>query len=258
MTYLRVTYKNGQVSSQIIAAKTRVSYVKVPTIPRLELMSSLLLVRLVHRIYSALTRRFPISKVLCLTDSAITLAWIQNETKQYKQFVQNRVREVRDLTKTDMWYHLSEKENIADLPSKGSLPKELSTKRGSWINGPSWFSQEISTWPISKDINRFTNKEEEKFINTEMQTSVSTIAATEKKSTTSVENVIDPYRYSTFRKILTVTAACLRFVNSCHGKRQKMSREISAEELNTAKKLWICNLQKIFSSSVEFNKTKSR
>ena len=168
MTYLRVTYKNGQLSSQIIAVKIRVSPVKVLTIPRLELMSSLLLARLVHSVYSVLNRRFPISKVLCLTDSAITLAWIQNEKKQYKQFVQNRVTEVRELTKMDMWYHLPGKENIADLPSRGCLPEELSSKRSNWINGPSWLTQEISTWPISKDINRFTNKEEEEFIKTEM------------------------------------------------------------------------------------------
>ena len=45
-------------------------------------------------------------------------------------------------------------------------------------------------------------------------------------------------------------------VSNCHGKRQKMSAEISSEELNTAKKLWICDLQKKFSLSVEFNKTK--
>ena len=69
VTYLRVTYKSGQVSSQIIAAKTRVSLVKVLTIPRLELMSSLLLARLIHSMYSALTRRFPISKVLCIKSS---------------------------------------------------------------------------------------------------------------------------------------------------------------------------------------------
>ena len=128
MTYLRVTYKNGQVSSQIIAAKTRVSTVKVLTILQLELMSRLLLARLIHSLYSPLTR-FPISKVLCLTDSVITLAWIQNEKKQYKQFEQNRVREVRELTKTDMWYHLPGKENIADLLSRECLPEELSSKR---------------------------------------------------------------------------------------------------------------------------------
>ena len=117
--------------------------------------------------------------------------------------------------------------------------------------------QEISTWPISKDINRFTNKEEEEFIKTEMRTSaVSTIVATEKKSTISVENVIDPYRYSTLEKILSVTATCLRFTNNCHQKRQKISGEISAEELNKAKKLWICNLHKTFSSSIKFNKTR--
>ena len=128
MTYLRVTYKNGQVSSQIIAAKTRVSTVKVLTILQLELMSRLLLARLIHSLYSPLTR-FPISKVLCLTDSVITLAWIQNEKKQYKQFEQNRVREVRELTKTDMWYHLPGKENIADLLSRECVPEELSSKR---------------------------------------------------------------------------------------------------------------------------------
>ena len=158
-----------------------------------------------------------------------------------------------------MWYHLPGKENITDLPSRGCLPEELSSRRRNRVNGPSWLTQEILTWPISKDIYRFTNKEEEEFINTEMQlsiVSVSSIIATEKKSTISVENVIDPYRYSTLEKILSVTATSLQFINNFHRKRQKMSGEISAEELNTVKKLWICDLQKAFSSSVEFNKTK--
>ena len=39
--HLRVTYKNGKISLQIITVKTRVSPVKVLTIPRLELMSTL-------------------------------------------------------------------------------------------------------------------------------------------------------------------------------------------------------------------------
>ena len=117
MKYLRVTYKNGQVSSQIIAAaKTRVSPVKVITIPRLELMSSLLLVRLVHSVYSALTRRFLILKFLCLTDSAITLTWIQNEKKRYKQFVQNCVRElggyVRDMCQEKKILQLCHRQDV--------------------------------------------------------------------------------------------------------------------------------------------------
>ena len=29
--------------------------------------------------------------------------WIQDEEKLFNQFVLNRVREVRELTKTDMW-----------------------------------------------------------------------------------------------------------------------------------------------------------
>ena len=247
VTYLRVTYQNGQVSSQIIAAKTRVSPVKVLTIPRLELMSSLLLARLVHSVCSALTN------VLCLIDSAITLAWIQNEKKQYKQLVQNRVRVERELTKMDMWYHLLGKDNIADLLSRRSLPEELPSKRSNWINGPSWLSQETSLWPIFKGINRFANKEEEKFIKTEMQTStVSIIIATVKKSTISVENVIDPYRYSTLEKILSVIATCLQLSS-------KMSKDVRknfSRRIEYSKELRICDLQKNFSSSVKFNKTK--
>ena len=177
--------------------------------------------------------------------------------KQYKEFVQNRVAEARELTKTDMCYHLPGKGNIADLPLSGCLPEELTSKRSNWINGPSWLTQEISTSRISKDISRYTNKEEKEFIKTEMQTSaVSTIIATEKKSMILVENVIDPYQYSTLEKILIVTATCLLFTNNYHQKHQKISGEISAEELKKAKRLCVCNLQKMFSLSVEFNKTR--
>ena len=53
-----------------------------------------MLSRLVRSVSSASTRRFAMSKVPCLIESAKTLAWIQNEKKQYKQFIQNRVRNV--------------------------------------------------------------------------------------------------------------------------------------------------------------------
>ena len=89
------------------------------------------------------------------------------------------------------------------------MPEELSSKRSNWINGPSCLTQEMSTWLISKDINRFTAKEEE-LIKTEMRTLVvSTIIAMIKKLTLSVESVIDPYQYSALEKILSVTATCL-------------------------------------------------
>ena len=140
--------------------------------------------------------------------------------------MQNRVREVRELTKTDMWYHLPGKEIIADLTSRECLPEELSSKRSNLINGPSWLSQEISTWPISKDINRFTNKEEEEFIKTEMRTlAVLTIKTIEKKLTISVENVIDPYWYSTLEKIwvsqqlvFNLWTIVIKNVKRCHEK----------------------------------------
>ena len=114
--------------------------------------------------------------------------------KHYKQPVQNQFTEVRELTKTDMWYHLLGNKTIADLSRRECLSEELSSKSSNWINHSCWLTQEISTWAISKNINRFTNKEEEKFIKTEMRTTpVSAIILTQKMSTISAENVTEPY-----------------------------------------------------------------
>ena len=61
------------------------------------------------------------------------LAWIQNEKKRYKQFIQNCVKEFKDFTQTDMLYHFPGKENIADLTSRGCLSCHQSGKVGSMV-----------------------------------------------------------------------------------------------------------------------------
>lgn len=50
----------------------------------------------------------------------------------WKQFVQNRVSEIRELLPTS-----PESSNPADIPSRGLTPIELSTN-GMWHCGPDW------------------------------------------------------------------------------------------------------------------------
>ena len=88
VVYFRVKYagENENVRTNFIAAKTRIAPVKKQSIPRLELLGAVILARLMNRvekIFDGLT------KFLCLTDSVVTLYWIQNVTKTYKQYVES-------------------------------------------------------------------------------------------------------------------------------------------------------------------------
>ena len=102
-----------------IAAKTRVSPLKEQTIPRLELLSALLLSRLLTSVTQSLECELQLSPARCFTDSTVALCWIKGTDKSWKPFVQNRVDEIRKLTPPESWKHCSGKGNPADLPSRG-------------------------------------------------------------------------------------------------------------------------------------------
>ena len=51
--YLRVTYKTGQISSRLIASKSKVTPIKQQSIPRLELLGACLMVKLVENVHDS-------------------------------------------------------------------------------------------------------------------------------------------------------------------------------------------------------------
>lgn len=81
-------------SVRFVAAKTRVAPLKEQTIPRLKLLSALLLARLITNIAESLEDELPLSPPICSTDSTVALCWINGT---WKPFVQNRVCEIRKL-----------------------------------------------------------------------------------------------------------------------------------------------------------------
>ena len=67
--------------AHFVASKTRVSPLTKQTIPWLELLSCLLLARLITHVKAVLTTVIKIQLGLCLTDSKVALFWIRGKTK---------------------------------------------------------------------------------------------------------------------------------------------------------------------------------
>ena len=106
------------------------------TIPRLELFSALILNRLISHIRSVLEEFIPISQVRRWSDSEVALYWIRGEGREWKQFVQNRICEIRSLVPPNAWSHCSSKDNPADIASRGTSPAILA--ESTWVSGPYW------------------------------------------------------------------------------------------------------------------------
>ena len=132
--YLWIETENG-VLRKFVVAKTRVAPLKKQSIPRLELLSALLLARLMDTVRSSLTPELSISSYHCFTDSKVALCWIRNVEKAWKPFIQNRVSEIRNLLPVECWRHVPGLKNPADIPSRGATPLELLVNK-LWRDGP--------------------------------------------------------------------------------------------------------------------------
>ena len=94
VVYLQIKTTTGNII-RFVASKTRVTPLRKHTIPRLELLSALLLSRLMVSITNSLESILTLSEPTFYTDSKVAFYWILGTSKEWKQFVQNRVTEIR-------------------------------------------------------------------------------------------------------------------------------------------------------------------
>ena len=94
----------------LLTSKTGVAPLTKQSIPRLELLSGVILARLASSVKKALQAQVQIDKTYLWLHSRTTIYWIK-EAKEWKQFVQNLVTEILTLTEESMWNHCPGTEN---------------------------------------------------------------------------------------------------------------------------------------------------
>ena len=105
-----------KIQCSLLASKTRVSPLKPVSIPRLELMASILGLRLSKFVSEELSLK--ISNCTFWSDLKNVLFWINSDAQKYQHFVAYRIGEILEESKTSEWRWVPTRENVADEGTK--------------------------------------------------------------------------------------------------------------------------------------------
>ncbi|GFT01315.1 bel12-ag transposon polyprotein [Nephila pilipes] len=106
--FLRSESSRGSVTVQLLQARSRIAPMKTITFPHLELMTTVIGARL---------------------------------------FSSMKISEIRKLTTSEDWLHISTDQNPVDILSRGCGPKQL--QKCKWWQGPAWLQNPKEQWPKS-------------------------------------------------------------------------------------------------------------
>lgn len=220
--------------SSFVLAKTRVAPAnKELTLPQLELMAALTAARLA----SYLQKQLQISNTTFWSDSQIVLHWLLS-TKPLKQFINNRVKEIKTLTSTKDWKYCPTSDNPADLLTRGVSASHLESSL--WQHGPPWLfnKSQWPSWSTNFNIDILHLQVEESLPSESSANAASPSTAIQP----GLHHIINLSNYSTLSKLLRITALVTRFIKRLR-KQETPSGPITTTELDDSKTSWVKNRQ---------------
>lgn len=237
--YLKVISSSGDVTISLLAGKSRVAPLAPLTVPRLELAAALLLSRLTSFVRAHLDRgTIP---CFCWTDSTIVLTWILAHPSRWNTFVANRVLAIQTTLPDAVWRHVPTTSNPADCASRGLHGDDL-LQHPLWWKGPPWLRSPQELWPQAPVSCHDDPLEERKAASHHVAKAISTWDLSEK--------------YSSWVKLVRITAYVLRFINACrrpriHDPGKSEGATLSSADFDTAKTFWIKHIQtSLFSEEI--------
>nr|XP_042896043.1 uncharacterized protein LOC122268974 [Parasteatoda tepidariorum] len=216
-----VTSHNNQSSIHLVCSRNRLAPIKKVSLPRLELLAAVIGTRLLK--YFCNETGLSPSTATLWSDSEVTLGWIRGNPNRWKTFVCNRVTEIISYTDPSQWRHCPGQDNPEDKLSRG-VPTSTLKDLNIWWNGPTWRTEPTESWPDSKADYSHNLKVKK---NKEIQTF----------HVTAFQPIIDAKDYSSYFRLLRVTAWILRFNSNCRSQGKKV-REFDTAEIYDARNYW--------------------
>ena len=183
-------------------------------------------------------------KVIFLSDSSIVIAWIRSQAREFKPFVSARIAEIQSKSEPCQWRHISGELNVADDVSRGIPAHELT---GRWKHGPDFLQLPEEQWP--NESLPITDQRKEDQAERRKSRAVLQVDQHER------EEVIISKNFSSWRRLLRITAYVVRFIKNLRAARKLKRLEnpnvtdqlelgpLSPKELEDAEVHWIKEAQ---------------
>ncbi|XP_077996706.1 uncharacterized protein LOC144450013 [Glandiceps talaboti] len=237
--YGAAVYLCNKDHASLIMSKTRVAPLKEMTLPRLELMATLIGSRLIKFVYNALKDKVNIARRVLWSDSQIVIHWIQGK-KKLPVFVNNHVREINEFPCEIKYCPTAD--NPADLVTRGISTQALQNSSLFW-SGPIWLRN--GDWPVCELFDSAINHvsvSDNDLTDTTIDHDTSPTTTTQ---SIGIQRIINIDRFGSLPKLLRVTAHVLRFI--ARMKRDdspKTGQQPDAEEIQQAEHKWIQDIQR--------------
>lgn len=235
--YVCITDATEKVQCYLVTSKSRVAPSRTLTIPRLELAAAELLSRLMQHTIGICEFHHP--DVFLWSDSEIVLCWLRKAPHDLKTFVANRVAKVQTITSSASWAHVSSTDNPADLLSRGMSMEDF-VQSSHWFHGPKWLTEPVEHWPVSK-FSQTDQIESRAAVECKPQTTEHLVGM----STIKLQEIQLLQRYSSWNKVMRITAYVFRFIDNCRATRQSRTEGsmITHAEIQRATEHWVKSVQ---------------
>ena len=138
-----MTVKFVSVNSKVVSNKGL-------SITRIELLSCLLLSKLVSAVVNVLSVEVVVSKIVCWNYLSVALWWIKRVDKNWTVLVENRVRKIRQKVGSSSCRQISGELNPADIATTPECrPKVLPQF---WSYGPEFLKSPNDEWPVFETV----------------------------------------------------------------------------------------------------------